>query len=488
MVTRKRGRADRWRLWTAVARKRGRGLRAVVVGLSTLLGLIASVLALLDDPRIRPPQPPPVRPMLGDLRLGVAPFDSTDSRQGGATPASTTTAMRVATGVADLLATELAPLRRRLRVELRPPAELSPIGQTTPAGRAQAAAALADQHGADILVHGRLVVEATSTRLEPQVYLAGSSHTDVGELLGDYRLGAAVVTPGDPDSNPLLSRELAERLAARVRALAALSVAISYYHLDRLEEADRYLTMAGQSPAWRDSGGAELLRLVAGNVAARRAVELRRDGRDAAAAAQFTRAMRAYRAALAAQPGYARALYGIAETRFLQLNLRCPQSTPDDVQRLRQVVAAFSATSRAPYQPVGANLDLKIDFGLGRAYVCLSLAGVDHRADAAAHLNRVLAAADPPTRPQTVAVTRLAAETHAQLGLLAFAEPPGPARRASLQAAVSHYQRAISLSQADPDRSRVFWVNLAQVYDELDDPTAAAQARARAQTLAEAHG
>jgi hypothetical protein len=73
-------------------------------------------------------------------------------------------------------------------------------------------------------------------------------------------------------------------------------------------------------------------------------------------------------------------------------------------------------------------------------------------------------------------------------GVQLLVEPTGPARRTSLQAAASHYQRAISLSQADPDRSRVLWANLAQVSDELNDPTAAAQARARAQTPAEAHG
>lgn len=474
---------SRWRRWSASARAPGRRLWTVVVGLGTVIGLITGVLALWEDPRIRPPQ---LAPMIGDLRLAVAPFDSTDTRQGHATSATTTAGLRVATGVADLLAKELAPLRGGLRVELRPPAQIRPISETSPVRRAEAAAARARQHGADILVTGTLVVDAVSTRLEPHVFLAGSVRPDADELLGDHKLGAAVFTSGDPETNQLFARELAERLAARVRALAALSVAISYYHLGRLAEADRYLTLAGQTSGWRESEGTELLHLLVGNVAARRGAALRLDGKDAAAKAQFTRALRAYQAALVVQPGYARALYGIAETHFLQLNLACESSTRADIQRLRQVVAKFAAAGRAPYQSPGANLDLKIEFGLGRVYVCLSLAGDEYRAQATAHLNRVLAAVDPPTRLPTVALTSLAADTHGQLGLLAFAEPDGPTRRARLQAAVNHYQRAIVLSQARPDRARAFWANLASVFDQLGDQAAAAKARVQAQSLARA--
>jgi tetratricopeptide (TPR) repeat protein len=479
VATPKAGVANPLRLSTATIRRHWRGLWAVVVGLATVVGLVTGVLSLLDNPRIHSAPTSQPSPMLGDLRLAVAPFDSIDSRQGVATPASTTAAMRVAAGVADRLTTELAPLRRRLRVEVRPPAQLRPIGETVPAHRAEAAASLARQHGADLLVHGTLVVDAASTRLEPQVYVTGSVRSDADELLGDHKLGAAVVTPGDPESNQLLAHELAEQLAARVRILAALSVGITYYHLDRLAEADRYLTLAHQTTGVRDSEAGELLHLFVGNVAARRGAELRRDGKDTRARAQFARAIRAYQAALVAQPGYARALYGIAETRFLQLDLRC---TRNEIQRLGQVVAEFAAAGRAPHQPAGANLDLKIDFGIGRTEVCLSLAGADHRTQATAHLSKVLAAVDPATRPQTPALTRLAAETHGQLGLLALAEPEGPDRPARLQAAIIHYQRAIGLSRAYPDLARVYWTNLATMYEQLGDQAKADQARKQAQS------
>jgi tetratricopeptide (TPR) repeat protein len=478
----KSGAANRWQRWATMARQRGRSLWAVVGGLATVVGLVTGVLALLDNPHIRPTPSSSLAPMLGDLRLAVAPFDSADTRQGGATPASTTAATRVAADVADLLTTELAPLRRRLRVELRGPAQLRPLSRTSPASRAETAAALARQHGADVLVHGTLVVDDVSTRLEPHVYLA-DDRPDVDELVGDYKLGVAIITPGNPDNNPLFASELARRLAARVRALAALTVAITYFQLGQLAEADRYLALAGQTSGWMEAEGTELLHLFVGNVATRRGVELRRDGNDAAARAQFTRALGAYKAALAVQPGYARALYGIAETHFVQLDLRCQPGLGDQIQRLRQVASEFAAAGRAPYQPAGANLDLKIDFGIGRVYVCMSHANADYRAQATARLGRVLAAVDPPTRVQTPALIRLAAEAHGQLGLLALAEPDGPARRPRLQAAVGHYQRAITLSQAHPDLARVFWTNLATVYEQLGDQAKTAQARKQAQAL-----
>jgi tetratricopeptide (TPR) repeat protein len=481
-AARKAGAATRWRRWATIARRPGRRLWAVVVGLATVVGLVTGVMALLDNPHIRPTPPSKPAPMLGDLRLAVAPFDSTDTRHGSATPASTTAAARVAAGVADLLTSELAPLRRRLRVELRPPAQLRPLGGTSPVHQAETAATLASQHGADILVHGRLVVDATSTRLEPHVYLA-DGRPDVDELVGDHKLGKPIVTPGDPASNQLFASELARALAARVRALAALSVGITYYQLGQLDQADQYLALAGQTSGWRKGEGTELLHLVVGNVAARRGADLRRDGNDAAARVQFTRALDAYQAALAVQPGYARALYGIAETHFAQLDLHCQPGTGDNLRQLQQVAGEFAAAGGAPYQPAGANLDLKVDFGIGRVHVCLSHAGANHRAQATAHLTRVLAAVDPPTRVLTPALIRLAAETHGQLGLLALAEPAGPARRPRLQAAVGHYLRAIALGQTYPDRARVFWDNLAKVHDRLGARAAADQARAQAEAL-----
>jgi tetratricopeptide (TPR) repeat protein len=95
----------------------------------------------------------------------------------------------------------------------------------------------------------------------------------------------------------------------------------------------------------------------------------------------------------------------------------------------------------------------------------------------------VVAAVDPPTRPQTPALTRLAAEAHGQLGLLALAEPEGPDRRGRLQAAVGHYQRAIALSQAYPDLARGYWTNLAAVHDRLGNQAKAEQARQQARAL-----
>jgi tetratricopeptide (TPR) repeat protein len=113
--------------------------------------------------------------------------------------------------------------------------------------------------------------------------------------------------------------------------------------------------------------------------------------------------------------------------------------------------------------------------------VCLSLAGVNNRAQATAHLSQVLAAVDPATRPQTPALTRLAAETHGHLGLLTLAEREGPDRRIHLQTAVGHYQRALALSQAYPDLARGYWANLAAIYEELGDHAKADQARKQAE-------
>jgi tetratricopeptide (TPR) repeat protein len=192
-----------------------------------------------------------------------------------------------------------------------------------------------------------------------------------------------------------------------------------------------------------------------------------------------------YRQALRIDGQYARAYYGIAETRFLQVDLSCrPRRT--DREQLEQVVRDLKRAQVATNRPALANIDAKIAFGLGRAYVCMTLAGVANRQTAAEHeLEAVLKAfqESPPQDPSALRLREIAAEAYAQRGLLATTYAGSPDARVRDLRTVEDYKQAIILSPDRPSRLRVFYENLADTYDRLRMPREAGEARRRAAEL-----
>jgi tetratricopeptide (TPR) repeat protein len=175
----------------------------------------------------------------------------------------------------------------------------------------------------------------------------------------------------------------------------------------------------------------------------------------------FAQAVGYYQKALRIDRQYARAWYGIAETRFLQVGLSCQ---PDRTNRplLAQVVRDLEQGQRATHRPTLANLDAKIAFGLGRAQICMTLAGVaDRRAQAQEQLNIAIRAfqQNPSGDPST------------------------PDARAYDLRAVEDYKQAIALSADRPQRQPVFYDNLADIYNRLHLPRDAEEARNKARSL-----
>jgi tetratricopeptide (TPR) repeat protein len=199
----------------------------------------------------------------------------------------------------------------------------------------------------------------------------------------------------------------------------------------------------------------------------------------------FAQAVGYYQKALRIDRQYARAWYGIAETRFLQVGLSCQ---PDRTNRplLAQVVRDLEQGQRATHRPTLANLDAKIAFGLGRAQICMTLAGVaDRRAQAQEQLNIAIRAfqQNPSGDPSNRRLREIAAEAYAQRGLLATTYANTPDARAYDLRAVEDYKQAIALSADRPQRQPVFYDNLADIYNRLHLPRDAEEARNKARSL-----
>jgi tetratricopeptide (TPR) repeat protein len=410
----------------------------------------------------------------------VADFTGTDTRGGAAADATAKTATDLATNLADILAKELAPVASRLRIEIRAPAQFPAIEGDAPADQAADARGRAKEIDADVVVYGTLATDATSTTLQPRLYLADRIRRGVDELTGDHRLGAPVPLPGNPEDQPWLVGTLVDQLVVRTRALAELTVGLWHYHADQPQQAIQRFERAARMPGWDRRQGKELLYVFLGNAAERQGAQWQRQGRRVAAGRSFDQALRYFQEALAIDSEYARAWYGIAETQFLQLDLDCPIGRTDP-GRLAQVVRGLQRAQRATHRPVLADIDTKVAFGLGRAYVCMSLAEVsDRREQAQQQLGQAIQAFEAGDKDTQLRIQQVAAEAYGQLGLLAFAYPDTPDATQRLHQAVPAYRRAIELSQDRPNRLTVFQCNLAAIYERLGQPRAAEAARSQA--------
>lgn len=462
----------RW--WRQPLLRRGLNRAWAAVGvIATLTGLWSSYGHFLVH------RPPPV--MRGTLNLAVADFDSADSRGGIDAKATAKTATDVATLIADRLGEELRPLTE-LRFEVRPPAQFPRIRGATEADRAAQVQARADEIDADIVVYGTLSTDGLRTVLQPRLYLADTIRADADELTGDHPWGTPLDKFGDPSSEPLLADQLSQELSARTKALAAMTIGVWYYRANDAEAAERYLQVAAKTPDWRDHEGKYVLFLFLGNTAERRGAQQQRQGHRRTARQSFAAAVSYYQRALAIDHQYARAYYGIAETKFLQVDLRCSREHTSR-QQLQQVVDDFQAASRATNKPILTNINAKIAFGLGRAYVCMTVASVaDRRGQAEQQLGVAIQALGDirPDQPGSQRLREIVAEAYAQRGLLATTYAGMQDAHAHYLRAVEDYKQAIRLSADRPERQKVFQAALADIYDLLHMPREAEDARRKA--------
>ena len=467
--------------WRRPVLRRGVNRAWAAVGvIATLTGLWGSYGHFFTKP-----PPPPV--MRGTLNLAVADFASTDSRGDQAAKATAKLATDVATSVADLLTEQLRPTASRMRIEVRGPAQFPQIRGASQAARAQAAKQRALQIDADIVVYGTLSTDGNTTTLQPELYVSDSIQGDTGELVGDHLWGSPIPLPGGPESNRLATQLFGEPLSAQTKALASMILGIWYYQAGQPSVALQHLHAVAEDSEGLDQDGRQLVYLFLGNAAERQgAQEQRKQNPDLGTVRRsFAQAIGYYQRALRIDPQYARAWYGIAESRFLQVGLSCQ---PDRTNRplLAQVVRDLERAQRATHRPTLANLDAKIAFGLGRAQVCMTLAGVaDRRAQAQEQLSIAIRAfqQNPSGDSSNRRLREIAAEAYAQRGLLEATYANTPDARAHDLRAVEDYKQAIALSADRPQRQAVFYDSLADTYDRLQMPGDAEEARNKARSL-----
>ena len=228
----------------------------------------------------------------------------------------------------------------------------------TPEARTQAAAGLAQQINAHMVVYGNLALAQEPASFIPEFYVAKLSG-EADEIVGRHQLGSGIPLYLPLNLNdPAVAGELDEELTFRATALSRFTTGLLYEirgrpdrALDVFEQADRDLKDWGRDQA--QPKGKEILYLFMG----REAHLLHRDDQ----------ALSAFQHALAIKPDYARAHIGIANVYYTKAQDQSAQErlAGGDLKRAEEEYRqALGLAAGAP----GAQVDVKAHLGLSGTY------------------------------------------------------------------------------------------------------------------------
>lgn len=426
----------------------------VTVAVLGLLGTLTGLYAFIES---RQPKPP--RALAGDLNLAVAPFAARgshgDSRQGEA--------------LADVVGRTLRDqLDRRSRsteilFDLAPPPPLEPIEGATAEQRAAAAERAARRINAHVVVFGTVAATRDRTVVAPSFYISRRALSNAEELVGDHQLGAAIEMTGSlPDSVTVRVRTR-KLLAERARTLSDFVVGLSHFDQREYGEASRWFRQAARTSVAEGGGARELFYLFLGHAAGR--------------AGDLDGAQRFYERSLAAQPGYVRARFGLAEVQFQRAHGGCrPGKT--DAGGLGDALNRFRLVERQ-HQPYGALLGARARFNQGRVLLCLSQAGIEPRWSEAQALFTATVATFERGEDR---LRDEAAESLAGIGLIRLPTAGEPKADAKLRDAATSYERALRVG-TDVNRRALFSSMLGYIYGRLGRREEADRAYRRAVEL-----
>ena len=368
----------------------------------------------------------------GDFNVVVAEFSVTDQTSGASLSQALFEQIDITLrGEADV------------NIEVAGPDEVGELAGDTPESRAEAAANLADQVGADVVVYGTLEILEGLSNLSAEFYLSSRGLTGAEELAGVYPLDSVSLATTDPLA---LSQAAARHLEPKIIALTQLAIGLSHYQLNEYAEAQELFTKAEAS--WPGSAdrinGRQVVLSLLGNVSGLR------ENLDAADE-YFTRA-------LDLDPEYSRARFGAAEVRFQRSRgSLCGLTGDGDVAGLEDAVRQFEELIDLPAPPL-AFLPERARLEIGKIYQCLTLNGVDRRDETREILEAVIADISNETR-----LRDLEADAHFSLGAHHLLNRDTPAALAEFEIAVE--------TTVNPIRKRGFYISLAFIHlCQLDQP------------------
>jgi tetratricopeptide (TPR) repeat protein len=378
-------------------------------------------------------QPPPIVPpgKEGSFVVAVAQFalENDPDRHGAKIAAATTEFLN--RQFDEIAATRPAPSAPPLRGYAANVSNTVAIRGNTFKDREEQAERWLKDHDIKVLLYGQLGVENNGFVARPEFYLRRVNLRDEWELSGEYQLGTEI---NEPTLTDTARDSVSARLAGRAVSLAHLARAADAIERDAQQAAQQLLVSVADQ--WDDPATSALFYHFAGSVAGQR-------GHLGDARELFLKANER-------DPTLPRPFLGLGEVTLAESkrllsspeNTECESGHTND-SGLHEAIGHYQTALGDQMKPT-RDLQLKADFGLGRAYVCLSYAGADEWQRAEKHLQNVISAFEGGNTH----MQQFAAESYAQRGIVRVveadaAEPGSPVYEERLRLAAADYCRAI---------------------------------------------
>lgn len=324
-------------------------------------------------------------------------------------------------------------------VEVAEPAVVGLLSGDTPETRAEAAAELAEQVAADVVVLGTVEESGGLTDVAAEFFVSDRNLTGAEELAGIYPLDTIKLSTTDPLA---VTDKTAQTLEPKILALTQLALGLSHYQLNEYPEAEKLFEEALAS--WPGASGRGVVLSLLGNVTGLQ------DDLDAAGAYFFD--------ALALDPDDARARFGAAEVAFQRSKgWVCKGSGEADLAGLEDAVSQFEEVGDLPGPPL-AFLPERARVEIGRIYECVYVNGGGHLEEARQILEDVIADISHDTR-----LVDLTADAHFSLGTYHLL-------KGDQESAITKFEEAVDTTRNDV-RKRGFYHSMAVIYlCQLNEP------------------
>lgn len=456
------------------------GLAALALG---AIGLLAD-LSGLGVVQLRPTEK-----MHGDFRIAVAGFAASE---GGV---AAETGQELAQGVYLRLKSSLHNTGEDIVIIVWGPEQVGTISGKSAEERASSAEGIAHRAGADLVIYGQIDSRHTPWQVLPEFFVATNNFNEADEVTGLYSLGAPLYIVGRGNIADRI--DVSGALTQRAGVLTKVIEGLAYYNNARYVDAANVLRTAIGATGWKDEDGNEILYLLLGNATAR--------------AGLLDEAESAYRKVLTLNPQYARAYAGLGSVTYLRaISAGTSEEFRADLALLAEATTYYETALITDIQPVGAELEAKVAFGLGQVYLAEWFEGQDTLEAALAKFHEVIAR----YKSGNQRILDLAAEAYARVALadqqlqrrdqalLGFAKAAdltqSPSRRGlyllslgdlftqgqSMETAHTKYRAAIEQFQialtfpADSQQLAQYWGSIALCHEKLgeyDDATQALQ-------------
>ncbi|MBW7959415.1 MAG: helix-turn-helix domain-containing protein [Candidatus Promineofilum sp.] len=370
----------------------------------------------------------PVRQMDGDFRVAIAAFEvigDRDTRSEGRDQAQ---------GVFLRMGEAFTKLNPDFTIGLWGPDDVTPIRGATREARALSASKIADKIGADIIVYGTLDTTRPLWILTPEFYVSSANLADAQEITGQYEMGQPIEATGEGSIATRMT--FSTILSERAYLLSQFAVGLSHYAAYNYATAQAFFEEVEQEYDSTEVGGKEVLYLLLGNAAGKNQ--------------NYDLAETAYQKALAVNPDYSRAYAGLASVYYIRGLQPADESdnlAAIDVDLINQSIASYKQAATASVRPALSDIDVKVHFGLGQAYLALHLQ--DANKPIAPAVQEFEAVIEGYGDGENQRVRELAAEAHARLGRIY--SMTGTSDRA-----ISEYGYAIDLLYDRKERQQLF--------------------------------